>query len=220
MNSSDLFIFAVAVFVFAIKPGPGVVFFTSLAVSEGIVTALVTAIGTDIGHFIITLILLTGADAIDAPPLAITVIQLFAAIYVGYIGVKQFFATPVAPNRKVSRGLLFMPAMLVRGVSWSVANPTNIAFYLAIFPTLLDVNGAVPLDKAVLIAGIAAGAFFLAQVFYISFAATTGQFFANLEERRWVFRLSGLVMIGLAAIIIWVTLASSDLINFIRGWIG
>src|SRR5262249_45753943 len=135
MSQGELLLFGLLVFLFALKPGPGVIFFSTLAVAEGLGPALITAVGTDIGHFLIVVALMASSSILNIDQRWLFGAQIIASLYFIYLGIK-YYRTDASSVSSAKRSLSNNPLVrILQGMTWSVANPANIAFYATVGPT-------------------------------------------------------------------------------------
>jgi len=84
---------------------------------------------------------------------------------------------------------------ILAGLAMALGNPVAVVFYVALLPTVLDLNAVTPASYAVL-CGIVAGLAAAIMAGYALFAGGLRQVFRTAVARRAVDRTAGTVMIG------------------------
>lgn len=198
MDLANLLVFAVAYFAVVVLPGPGV---TALI-------ARVLARGTEgspsfIAGFVAGALLWFTIAAVGLAAIAATFAPLFVAIryagaaYLLYLAWKLWTApaqpTDVVDTSPESPGRLFLA-----GLAINLGNPKAVVFFLALLPTVVNLEALTPLGFAEMAGVIAA---IVAAVFttYAITAARVRRLFTSPRAVRLVNRSSGIAMAGAAA---------------------
>ena len=134
-----LAIFAAAVMVFAVVPGPAVLYIVTRSVSQGRTAGVVSALAVASGNLVHVLAATFGLSAVLASSAtAFAAVKYLGAGYLIYLGIKTL-RSPAAdrapdaaggpqPLRRVFRG----------GVVVAVLNPKTALFFLAFLPQFVD----------------------------------------------------------------------------------
>jgi len=188
---------------FAIKPGPGVLFFVSLTLSDGPKAALVTGLGTDIGHCIILSCLLLGFNIIEAHPDIVLIVQMSASLYIGYLGLLILLNKQ---NKHKKRDTLIPKSNLTRilkGMVWASTNPTNAVFYAALVPTLvLQIKNFSTLH-VLFLSALTGITFFIARLPYIYFSNKAQSYIVQDSVRQKLNMLSGSVFVFVSMVFLF-----------------
>lgn len=120
---------------FIFNAAPGVVF--SEAVRRGIAGGyypdLSVQVGSLVGDATWAVLGLTGAGVLFQTPLAKTPIALIGSVYLGYLGVRSLMAAftkkEISP---ATQGAAIRSSAFSAGVTLSLTNPANIAYWVAL----------------------------------------------------------------------------------------
>jgi leucine efflux protein len=140
MNSSLYFSFLIASLVVLAIPGPSFAYAVAVGARATKKEIAFNAIGMGLGGLAITAALAFGASQLlEASPVAYTVLQMVGCIYLVYLGVTTFFASPkesvVHTNSAQSRSAV-TPAF--QGFVVETASPKSIIFYASLVPQFVD----------------------------------------------------------------------------------
>ena len=138
MQDISYFTLAIASFIFAISPGPGVLAVLATSISRGIPTALVLTLGEVTGDMIYLLVaMLSLASLSSGLNDAMLVVRILGAIYLFWIGVESFRSPPIKqeanPVTARNLGIAFIAGFMI-----SMTNPKVIVFYLSFLPLFID----------------------------------------------------------------------------------
>ncbi len=139
--------FILAIFIFAITPGPGTFALLARALGTGAMSCLPMAFGMAISD-IIYLILATFGLATIAENYSelFSIIRFAGAAYLFYLGWKMWTTSADAhfenKNLKADSGL----ALFLQGFLISASNPKVILFYIAFLPTFIDLTSLTSSD--------------------------------------------------------------------------
>ena len=134
--------FFIAIFIFAITPGPGVFSLLARALTSGASACFSLALGIAISD-IVYLVLATLGLATIAENWSglLTIIRLVGAVYLLYLGWKMWTATV---NTELDNTAHHMThswvSGFIQGFLISASNPKVILFYIAFLPTFMDLN--------------------------------------------------------------------------------
>ena len=188
--------FAVASTVLLLVPGPTITIVVSYALARGRTSAWATVSGATLGDFTAMTLSLVGAGAILAASAALfTILKLFGAAYLIWLGVQLWRADPLAENSVVAR-----QESGTRGMFWNcyvvtALNPKSIVFFIAFVPQFVDASGPLLPQFVILEATFLA----LAATTLTIWAILAGHVRAHLQEPgtvRGVNRIGGSFLIA------------------------
>lgn len=200
MGLESILTLAVAVLLFGASPGPGIFAVVARALSAGLRPALALSAGLIIGD----LIWLTAAAsglAVVAQAMGdfFIVLKVAGGLYLAWMGVKAWRSRPQAladgtPAAAAAPDKSLL-ATLAGGVTVTLSNPKAILFYLAVLPTILD------LDAITLPGLLTAGAVVVVVLVavcgtYAVLAARARALLSSEKAVRRLNRTSGALLIG------------------------
>ncbi|MFY0675986.1 MAG: LysE family translocator [Neptuniibacter sp.] len=141
MSFESALSFFVAIFIFGITPGPGVLAILARALAKGAGDCFMLALGMTISDICYLVAACFGLAVIATSWSELfTVIRIVGAGYLIYLGWKMW-NTPIdsevsqqKPDRKM------MAAGFIQGFLISASNPKVILFYIAFLPTFMDLT--------------------------------------------------------------------------------
>ena len=165
-----------------LQDGKRAAFFTSLGISSGLpVHAVASALG-------LSVVLSTSAEAFAA-------VKVAGAVYLAYLGVQTWrhagraIVASAAVRARTARGAY------AQGFLNNVLNPKVALFYVTFLPQFMNPGDNV-LAKSLLLAGIHVG---LGLAWLTTYAYAIERLAALLQgARRWLERLTGAILVGLA----------------------
>ena len=192
--------FFVAIFIFAITPGPGTFALISRALVFGAWASFPMAVGiiiSDITYLVFaTLGLATIAEKYRD---LFTIIRLIGAVYLVYLGWKMWTAevnTTLNIN-ETGNGLkkLKWLSSFIQGVAISASNPKVILFYIAFLPTFINI--AVLNSSDVIFLSILTFFALIAGLMLVSIAASSiRHYFKSASALQKLNQVAGSIMIG------------------------
>jgi len=201
MTFESLLVFAVALFVAAASPGPGIAAIVARVLGRGTTGALAFTAGVAMGDIVWLTVAVTGLAALASTFHGVfAVVKYAGAAYLLYIAWKLWNAPAQAHELRVDRPGEPAGRLFLAGLSVTMGNPKVMVFYLALLPSLIDMTALDGLGYAEL---VAVTALVLAAVFggYVALAARARRLFTSPRAIRTVNRTSGVVMAGAAAAI-------------------
>jgi len=201
ISLSGLLVFAVTLTVAAAIPGPGIAAVTARVVSHGVRAGFAATAGTIIGDIIWLTVAILGLAAIAKTfAFIFLAIKYLGAVYLFYLAWRLWTApaTGIETTAEPARTKRFSSIWL--GLSVTLSNPKTIMFYMAILPTLIDINHIGPGLYAVLVTMIAC---VLTLVFgvYILLVSQIKKALSKASAIRVLHRTTSLIMAGAAAMI-------------------
>jgi threonine/homoserine/homoserine lactone efflux protein len=196
-TSADWVVFLGAAALFAIIPGPGILYVLARSLRGGRADGIRSTIGNGIGALAHVAAAAVGLSALlAASAAAFTVVKLLGAGYLIYLGVRALLNrssrdTPVAEVRRANR------SAVLQGMVTELLNPKTALFFLAFLPQFVHPEAA-PATLVLCLLGTIAVA--MAMVVDLLVAVFAGRLGTRLSSRRWRTRqrvASGVTMIGL-----------------------
>ncbi len=192
---------AVAMFLLAITPGPGVFATVSKALSSGFKHAVPVVMGIVVGDLIFLLLAIFGLSLIAETFSGLfTLIKYLGGGYLVWLGIRLWRSNPskidiTEPNSQ-SKKYSFLG-----GLSITLGNPKVILFYLGFLPTFVDLKVLSSLDVAIVafVVSLVLGSVML---FYAFTASRARQLFKSESAQTKMNRIAGSVMIGTGAILL------------------
>lgn len=199
MPGTELLIaFFLAALVFAVMPGPGILYTAARTISGGRRVGCEAVLGLHIGGYAHVVAAAFGLTILfEAVPVLYTVLKLAGAGYLIYIGLRIFCAGPGTEDAAVPdipKRQAFRQSVLVE-----VLNPKTALFFLAFLPQFTDPSAALPIWAQFLILGTLVNVMFsasdLACVFLADRVAKALQ--GPNRAARWLQRVGGGILVGL-----------------------
>ncbi|MFL6144042.1 MAG: LysE family translocator [Labedaea sp.] len=199
-TSTDWLVFLGAATLFAVIPGPGMLYVLARSLRGGRADGIRSTLGNGIGALAHVAAAAVGLSAVlAASATAFTVVKLLGAGYLVYLGVRALLDrdhvrfAELAGERRAATG-----SVLLQGVLSELLNPKTALFFLAFLPHFVH-QGAAPVPLVFALLGVIAVAMALAVD--LSVAVFAGGLGARLlGSARWRGRqrvATGVTMIGL-----------------------
>lgn len=140
MSFTALFAYAAALFIAAAIPGPGITAIVARALGSNFRETFFMGLGLVLGDMTyLTAVILGLAFVAQTFTEVFIVIKIAGALYLGYIAYKLWTAgllpLDVAAKKASNIGMSFLSGLLV-----TLGNPKTMLFYVALVPTLIDLN--------------------------------------------------------------------------------
>jgi len=201
MHLVDLVIFAAALALAAASPGPSVIALIARTLVRGREGAAPLVAGIVLGD----MVWLAGA-ALGLAALAVALGSLFflvrlaAAAYLAYLAFKLWTASAAASDVVPIREADSRTGLFLTGLGMTLGNPKAMAFYLALLPSIVDLNHLTLLGFAELCGVIAV---VLAAVFgtYVVLAHRARRLAASTRGVKLINRACGTAMAGAAVLV-------------------
>jgi len=202
MSIESLLGFALAMFILAVTPGPGVFASVSQALSEGFRSSWDVIAGIILGDLLFLILAVFGLSAIAyALGDLFFIIKWIGGTYLIWLGWRMWRRNPDAfhptrnPERRSARQR-FMGGFLI-----TLGNPKVILFYAGFLPTILELARLRIIDVLMVAGGVT---MVLGGVMgaYAYSAARARQLFSCERARRNLNRSAGTVMMGAGVIIV------------------
>jgi threonine/homoserine/homoserine lactone efflux protein len=200
MTASLLVAFVLASLVFALIPGPAVIYIVTRGIEQGRGAGIISALAIETGNMIYVVTAALGLSALLASSvLAFNAVRLLGACYLIYLGVRKLLSrvSVVEAGSQVPHS---KRRIYAQGVLVAVLNPKTALFFISFLPQFVDPSrGAVALQILVL-GCLLTMITTIGDCCYALLSGTLGQ---RLRTRVWSERLriaSGSVYIGLGAL--------------------
>jgi len=132
---------ALASFIFAITPGPGIVAVLAVTINRGMTAGTAMSIGMVLGDMIYLLaVMVSIANFANHLGSLLMVIRILGAAYLAWLGCRQYISPPliVGTSPLSSKNVIVSAAT---GFMISITNPKVMVFYLSFLPLFIDLNG-------------------------------------------------------------------------------
>jgi threonine/homoserine/homoserine lactone efflux protein len=201
MDPAALLIFAAALFVAAASPGPGIAAIVARVLGRGLNGAVAFTAGLALGDVVWLTIAILGLAAIAHTFYGVFLVIKYAGVlYLLYLAYR-LWTQPVEAREVVAQESNDKPVRLfLAGLAVTMGNPKVMVFYLALLPSLINLQAVTLLgwlELSLVTLGV------LAVVFgtYVLLAARTRALFTSARAIRMVNRGTGAVMASAAVAI-------------------
>jgi threonine/homoserine/homoserine lactone efflux protein len=200
MPSTDhLLAFALATVIFAVIPGPGLLYTAAQTLARGRLGGLMAALGIHLGGYLHVAAAALGLAALfQLVPLLYTAVKLAGALYLVVLGIGIMRGSTAADALPAIAGKSPRRAF-VESVAVEAFNPKTALFYLAFLPQFVDPAVAAPLPLQFLALGIVVNLAFSAAdlVAVLLTAALLSRLRRTRTAQRIARLIGGSIMIGL-----------------------
>jgi threonine/homoserine/homoserine lactone efflux protein len=140
MSFTALFAYAAALFIAAAIPGPGITAIVARALGSNFRETFFMGLGLVLGDMTyLTAVILGLAFVAQTFTEVFIIIKIAGALYLGYIAYKLWTAgllpQDIAARKSSNISMSFLSGLLV-----TLGNPKTMLFYVALVPTLIDIN--------------------------------------------------------------------------------
>ncbi|WP_018125755.1 LysE family translocator [Desulfovibrio oxyclinae] len=204
---SQLALFAGAVFVLALTPGPDILYVLARGISQGRKAGLCAAAGFNLGVIVHTFFAAFGVSAVlAASATAFTIIKLAGAAYLVYLGIMMFRSAATASAIGGDKSTIPTATIFRQSIVANVLNPKVALFFLAFLPQFTDPNRGPVVFQMILLGAVFMLVSFSVFAAVALFSGAVGERLrTGPEMERALNRTAGTVLVGLG-----VTLALSD----------
>lgn len=152
MSFTALLAYAAALFIAAAIPGPGITAIVARALGSNFRETFFMGLGLVLGDMTyLTAVILGLAFVAQTFTEVFIVIKVAGALYLCYIAYKLWTAgllpQDIAAKKASSAGMSFLSGLLV-----TLGNPKTMLFYVALVPTLININSVGPREYCTLLA--------------------------------------------------------------------
>ncbi len=191
--------FFIAAIIFAVIPGPAILYTAAQTMAKGKRGGAFAAVGIHVGGLVHIVAAAAGLSAIFVhAPLAYTALKICGAIYLVWLGIGiikgKLDASELPHVKSTLRKKVFFDSMMVE-----ILNPKVIIFYIAFLPQFVDPSAAYPLWVQFIILGTINNVLFSLvdiSVIFLTSAVISGLKKSERPQKfmRWV---SGTTLMGL-----------------------
>lgn len=207
MTLESALTYFVAIFVFAITPGPGIFALLAKGVSQGVRACWPLALGMTVSDVIYLMLAFYGLAALaENWGEAFTVLRYVGAAYLFYLGWKMWTASVTPPSLEGGAPVAAISARealkgLTQGFLISASNPKVILFYIAFLPTFIDLTTLNHGDM-LLVVGLTLVGLMMGLMLVASFASSARRFFQSERAQKGTNRTAGSLMLAAGAFLI------------------
>ena len=197
MLEINWFVYLAASLVIILSPGQDMVLVMSRGIGQGAKAGLITAAGVSTGLMGHTLLAALGLGAVlAASEMAYAALKYAGAAYLFYLGVQLLMAGGGQLDAiRMRRSSL--PRLFAEGALSNLSNPKIVLFYFAFLPQFVPAGAGNPTLLLIALGAAFAILTFLVKVPMGMFAGALSDWFgAHPSVLGWMFRSSGLVLIG------------------------
>jgi threonine/homoserine/homoserine lactone efflux protein len=195
-------VYAAAVLVLTVSPGPSVLMAVSTSIEHGSRRAIIAALGSTTAIGLIMLLSMLGLGAaLAASEGLFSVLKWLGAGYLAYLGITSLLAkgAGVSPPH-VSQQTGGATALFRRGFLVGASNPKALLFFGALFPQFID--PAAPQMPQLIVLGTTFVFFELSWLCIYAFAAARARRWLQSPKRATAFnRVTGLVFLAAAGLL-------------------
>lgn len=201
MNLIEYLPYIVALTIACVIPGPGVTASVGTALGAGFWRGLIFVTGIVIGDLCYLTFAVLGLTAIAATFSGIfTFVKFAGAAYLLYLA-WTFWHGAVDPASVKAKGEKNGVATLLGGLSLTLGNPKTIIFYMALLPTVVDLQ-SVTLDRYLLLAALTIAVLYTVCIPYIGLASRARTFLSNPRALGWLGRGAASAMASAALFVV------------------
>ncbi|WP_291842565.1 LysE family translocator [Maricaulis sp.] len=204
MTFQTLLLFAGALLVLFLTPGPGIAAMIARTLDSGPWNAAMYGAGILLGDIFWFTLAVTGLSAIATQLSAFWLVAKVIGVgYLGWMAFKAFWSAWTGARPKPvfkagsKRGGL---ATFLAGVAMPLSNPKPIVFYLTLVPAFIPIETITPVSYAVMLLIMVAMAVPTAG-FYIGLAHRARNWLSTPQVRRGADIITGCVMTGIALLL-------------------
>jgi threonine/homoserine/homoserine lactone efflux protein len=197
---TSILVFAAALFVAAGSPGPSIAALVSRVLSKGYRDVLPFVAAMWVGEAVWLSFAVAGLSAIaESFHVVFVAIKWAGVAYLLYLAWKMWFAEPGGADGELpeSRSAL---KMFFAGLTVTLGNPKIMMFYVALLPSIIDLNGVTLTGWLELIAAMLI-VLAAVDIVWMTLAAKARQFLKSPGAVRMANRISASTMAGAAAAI-------------------
>jgi threonine/homoserine/homoserine lactone efflux protein len=200
MTLSTIVTYAVALFVVALIPGPGITALVARALGTTFRESLAMAVGISLGDLVFLTAVVLGLSVVAQTfGFIFLVIKYVGAAYLVWIAYKIWTSGIVRTDIKaVSRASVFQA--LMSGLFVTLSNPKAMLFYLALVPTIVDITSVTFTDYLILL-GVSMGVLLIVTIPYIALAAKARDLLRHPAALKQLNRASATFLAGTAGYI-------------------
>jgi len=197
MELSTWLLFLSIALVAIISPGPAVLLSVTNSLTHGFTKSVFSSLGNITGIFVVSSAAALSLGAVlQASTLLFTTLKTFGAIYLIYLGVRQWrskhniFKNSIEPS-KYNQG---KRKSFVQGLLVAISNPKAILFFTALFPQFIDLSKPIMIQFIILTTTFMFFSFLFLVIYALSAHSAKG-WFTKRDRAIWLNRISGTIFI-------------------------
>ena len=197
MENLNFITLALASFIFAITPGPGIVAVLAVTINRGAANGAAMSVGEVTGDMIYLLaVMISVASFAQELAPVLLVVRVLGAIYLGWLGYQQFISPPLVVGNVVmsSRKLA---ASFATGFMISLTNPKVMVFYLSFLPLFIDMT-MIDVMTGFQVFVVMFFSVLMGPLVVVVMGHNARQFATHDVYGRWINRFTGLALIAVA----------------------
>ena len=196
MTIYSAFGFAVAMFILAASPGPGVFATTARAMASGFRPALGVIWGIVLGDIIFLLFAAFGLSMVArALGNLFFIVKICGGVYLVWLGIKIWLQKPDPVQDRHNAGYRSKWGNFASGLIITLSNPKVILFYCGFLPTFLDLSTLTIVDL-VLVVAIITAVLSCVLIVYAYLASRARRIFTTERAVKRLNRTAGGVMVA------------------------
>lgn len=192
--------FLTATLVFAVMPGPALLFSASQTIIHGCAKALTAVLGLHIGGIVHVLAASLGLSAIFThAPVLYTLVKIAGAVYLIWLGI-NIIRSPVPAGQMHVQAGRKKKHLFYQGVVVEVLNPKTALFFIAFLPQFVDPSAGPVWMQFVLLGWFVNVCFSAADVVAICFTSKVVSTLGQSQIKQRIVRMTGgSILVGLGA---------------------
>lgn len=196
MSVEGAITYFIAIFIFAITPGPGIFALLARGMSSGFNSCIPLAAGMTLGDLLYLSLAFFGLAALaEHWNEVFTVIRLIGAAYLLWLGWKMWTAPISLSAINEDKSRIGMMKGFIQGFLISSSNPKVILFYIAFLPSFIDLTRLDHTDL-VLVGSLTVAALMAGLLLVAGGIATARQLFRSEGSMKIINRSAGSLMIA------------------------
>lgn len=200
MTLSTIVTYAVALFVVALIPGPGITALVARALGTTFRESLAMAVGISLGDLVFLTAVVLGLSVVAQTfGFIFLIIKYVGAAYLAWMAYKIWTSGIVRTDVKVASKASVFQA-LMSGLFVTLGNPKAMLFYLALVPTIVDITKVTFTDYLILL-GVSMGVLLIVTIPYIALAAKARDLLRHPAALKQLNRASATFLAGTAGYI-------------------
>lgn len=200
MTLSTVATYALALFVVALIPGPGITALVARALGTTFTESLAMAVGISLGDLVFLTAVVLGLSVVAQTfGFIFLVIKYAGAAYLAWMAYKIWTSGIVRTDIKVANRASTFQA-LMSGLFVTLGNPKAMLFYLALVPTIVDITKVTFSDYVILIL-VSMGVLLIVTIPYIALAAKARDLLRHPAALKRLNRASATFLAGTAGYI-------------------
>ncbi|MGV3551356.1 LysE family translocator [Rhizobium sp.] len=201
MTSATIATYALALFVVALIPGPGITALVARALGTSFRESLAMAVGISLGDIVFLTAVVLGLSVVAQTfGFIFIVIKYVGAAYLAWMAYKIWTAGIVRTDAVAETRRASTLSALISGLFVTLGNPKAMLFYLALVPTIVDITRVTFTDYLILLV-VSVGVLLVVTIPYIALAAKARDLLRHPAALKRLNRASATFLAGTAGYI-------------------